>query len=58
MTLKKNNRKYYKKPQVNQVKLEIGEAVLSACKTTQGATTGKQPGNYCGGSGCKLTLGS
>lgn len=32
MMLKKNNRKYYEKPRINKVKLEIEEAVLAACK--------------------------
>ncbi|MDI6688094.1 MAG: hypothetical protein QME06_07745 [Desulfobacterales bacterium] len=32
MEVKEKNRKQYKKPQVNQVKLEVEEAVLAACK--------------------------
>jgi len=33
-------RKLYQKPQVNQVKLMIQEAVLAVCKLTTGVTPG------------------
>ena len=36
METKDKNRKNYKKPQINQVKLEIDEAVLLACKVLSG----------------------
>ena len=34
--MSKKSRKTYKKPQINQVKLVIEEAVLLACKVTAG----------------------
>lgn len=36
MAREKKVRKYYKKPQVYQVKLEIDEAVLTGCKVAAG----------------------
>jgi len=56
METKGKIRKQYKKPQVSQVKLEIGEAVLAACKTASGPG-GKN--NGCNiGARCKKTTGS
>lgn len=51
-------RKCYEKPQITQVKLEIEEAVLQACKTGPGSTDGKTPGPGCGGSACQTIYGS
>ncbi|MCK4529158.1 hypothetical protein KAW18_17470 [candidate division WOR-3 bacterium] len=52
MMIKKTNRKYYEKPQVSQVKLEIEEAVLAGCKTTTGGGKDMPP---AGTKACKLT---
>jgi hypothetical protein len=48
MEAKEKNRKQYKRPQVTHVNLEIREAVLSACKSAQGDTAGKNT------SGCNI----
>ncbi len=53
MTTKDKAKKTYKKPEVTQVKLEIGEAVLQACKGFVGDQIGKLPNKDCGHSGCK-----
>jgi hypothetical protein len=54
MTTKNKTKKTYKKPEVTQVKLEIGEAVLQACKTAPGDTSGKGTGSKdCGHPGCQ-----
>ena len=58
METKEKIRKYYEKPRINKVKLEIEEAVLAACKVSQGSTTGKQPWRYCGTLVCHNTFGS
>jgi len=59
METKEKNRKTYKKPQVNKVKLETEEAVLQACKTFSGDTAGKATaGKFCGNAACKQTIGS
>jgi len=59
METKEKNRKTYKKPQVNKVKLETEEAVLQACKTFSGDTAGKATaGKYCGNTACKTEIGS
>ena len=58
METKGKIRKQYKKPQVSQVKLEIEEAVLVACKTVSGGSDGKKPGPGCGIGACSTTLGS
>jgi len=56
--IKKNNRKYYEPPRINEVKLEIDEAVLAACKTANaGGTVGKSA-SPCKTPKCKSTLGS
>ena len=54
--LKKNNRKYYEKPRINNVKLEIEEAVLAGCKVGL-AQPGKN-GRRCNSTPCKKTYGS
>jgi hypothetical protein len=49
--------KPYRRPLVTQVKLEMEEAVLQACKANNSDRSGK--GNkVCGHPGCKKTLGS
>lgn len=59
METKEKARKTYKKPQINQVKLVIEEAVLQACKTSYGDTAGKSAsGKFCGNKACKDTFGS
>ncbi len=59
METKEKARKTYKKPQINQVKLAIEEAVLQACKASYGDTAGKSTGNkFCGNKACKDTFGS
>jgi len=59
METKEKARKTYRKPQINQVKLVIEEAVLQACKTSYGDTAGKAgAGKFCGNSACKGTFGS
>ena len=57
METREKNRKQYKKPQVNQVKLEIEEAVLAACKVTTSGT-GKASPPKCSNTSCQSTLGS
>jgi hypothetical protein len=52
MMIKKTNRKYYEKPKLSQIKLEIKEAILANCKLNADDNTGK--GNKgCASSGCK-----
>jgi len=59
METKEKNRKTYKKPQVNKVKLETEEAVLQACKTFSGDTAGKVgAAKFCGNAACKTAIGS
>ncbi len=59
METKEKARKTYKKPQINQVKLAIEEAVLQACKASYGDTAGKSgAGKFCGANACKTTYGS
>ena len=59
METKEKARKTYRKPQINQVKLVIEEAVLQACKTSYGDTAGKaSSGKFCGNKACKDILGS
>jgi hypothetical protein len=57
MQTKGKTRKLYSKPQVHQVKLHVGEAVLQACKAEPLDPDGKIPQN-CASSGCKKTYGS
>jgi len=45
-------KKAYKKPTVTQVKLEIGEAVLQACKVDDQDQNGKTGKRACGVSPC------
>jgi hypothetical protein len=57
MASEEKTKKDYKKPEITQVKLEIDEVVLQACKHFAGDSTGK--GNKsCGTNSCKLTFGS
>jgi hypothetical protein len=57
MTAQDKTKKTYKKPKVTQVKLEMDEVALQACKHFDGDSTGK--GNKtCGTNACKLTFGS
>ncbi len=57
METKEKKRKNYKKPQINQVNLVIEEAVLQACKTIGGDTSGKK-GAGCSVQQCQFTQGS
>ena len=57
METKEKSRKNYKKPQINQVNLVIEEAVLQACKTIGGDTSGKK-GAGCTAQQCRVTTGS
>ncbi len=57
MASEDKTKKTYKKPKVTQVKLEMDEVVLQACKHFNGDSTGK--GNKtCGTNSCKMTYGS
>ena len=58
METKEKNRKTYKKPQVNKVKLETEEAVLQACKISSGATGKVLAAKWCGNAACKTAFGS
>ena len=55
--MKKNVRTYYEKPKLNKVRLEIEEAVLTACKRSDGSG-GKTNKCSAGGGGCKTGYGS
>jgi len=57
METREKNRKQYKKPQVSQVKLEIEEAVLQACKASAEAL-GKTSRTCSFGPPCSSTIGS
>lgn len=57
MEKKEKFRKTYKKPQVNEVKVVIEEAVLQGCKTAPGDVMGKAP-RGCQHPACKITFGS
>jgi hypothetical protein len=59
MDTKGKIRKQYKKPQVNQIKLEIEEAVLANCKATITPidTSGKDTSG-CNIAKCRTTQGS
>jgi len=52
METREKNRKQYKKPQITQIKLEIKEAVLAACKSFAGDTAGKNT-KGCNTSSCQ-----
>ena len=54
--IKKTNRKYYEKPRINEVKLEIEEAVLTGCKVEVGAMGSKN--KTCSHQQCQTTQGS
>jgi hypothetical protein len=49
--MSQKSRKTYKKPQINQVKLVIDEAVLAGCKIANGDQNGPQP-KHCGHAQC------
>jgi len=57
MTAQDKAKKTYKKPKVTQVRLEMEEAVLQACKHFNGDSTGKNS-KTCGTNSCKLVFGS
>ena len=52
METKEKIRKYYEKPRITKVKLEIEEAILAACKNPSVTGTG-QVGCRSGTSACK-----
>jgi hypothetical protein len=52
MATKGKSKKTYNKPKVTQVKLEISEAVLQACKAYAGDASGKQTTKDCAHPGC------
>lgn len=56
MTTNDRDKKSYQKPTVTQVKIELGEAVLQACKATASDTSGKQAKNSCTHPGCAGTV--
>lgn len=58
METREKDRKQYKKPQVSQVKLEIEEAVLTACKLSGTDTSGKTNRGCAYGPPCSNTFGS
>jgi hypothetical protein len=49
--MSKKSRKPYKKPQINQVKLVIEEAVLGGCKAKAGDAG---PGQHCTFKNCEF----
>lgn len=53
MKTKDKAKKAYKKPTVTQVKLEMGEAVLLACKVDSGQAA--KQNKYCGHQQCSST---
>lgn len=53
----KKTRKIYEKPRINEVKLEVEEAILAACKATSSDGTGRSA-RGCRSSGCRGTYGS
>jgi hypothetical protein len=55
--MKKSVRKPYFKPIVKEVKLEVEEAVLAACKSQPTDSSGKNA-KVCGTAACKNTFGS
>ena len=57
MNTKDKTRKPYQKPQVTQVKLEMEEAVLLACKTGKKDPYGRN-NKGCGSPACKDLFGS
>lgn len=59
MKTREKIRKYYKKPQITEVKLEIDEAVLTHCKLND-QTVGSGTKKCGGGTGprCQNTQGS
>jgi hypothetical protein len=57
MVMKKKIRKPYERPLVKEVRLEVEEAVLAACKSTPTDSSGKNA-KVCGTQACKNTFGS
>lgn len=57
MDIRKNESKHYNKPQINKINLAMGEAVLTACKTSPGDTTGSAS-RGCDTGACKKIQGS
>ena len=55
MATQNRDKKTYKKPTVTQVKLEISQAVLQACKTAVDDQSGKQTTKNCNHPGCSTT---
>jgi hypothetical protein len=55
MATQDNIKKRYKKPKVTEVKLEIGEAVLAACKQNASDPEGKGVKD-CSHTGCKTYM--
>jgi hypothetical protein len=52
METREKDRKDYKKPQLSQIKLEVEEAVLTACKNTT-ATGSRAVGCKSGSQACR-----
>ena len=52
MASQDKNKKAYKKPKITQVKLEMEEATLQACKGFDGDSTGST-NKWCGHASCK-----
>ena len=57
MAAEDKTKKVYSKPKVTQVKLEMDEVVMQACKAFDGDSTGKNA-KVCGHNSCKTTYGS
>lgn len=57
MDIRKNESKHYNKPQINKINLAMGEAVLTACKTSLSDTTGNA-NRGCNIGACKKIQGS
>ena len=55
--IRKKTRKIYEKPRINEVKLEVEEAILAGCKTSISDATGRSR-RGCRTSGCRGTYGS
>jgi hypothetical protein len=52
--MSKKSRKTYKKPEINQVKLVIEEAVLAVCKIAAGAPAMESQGGHCNFTKCQF----
>lgn len=53
----KKTRKIYEKPRISEVKLEVEEAILAACKTSTRDSSGRGR-RGCRASGCRGRYGS